>query len=702
MAVTTQQMIPSGLTDCLKVYAEAGFATFPTRNKVPLKGVRWKESMVDDAPVPLKYPYGQFGVRLKPDDLIIDIDPRNMKGREVWSELKTQISTLREVEKQATIVRTTSGGLHLYLRKPPQFPIRKSLKRFPGLDFLSEGAYVIGAGSMGEERLYEFLTPPFIPVEAPRGLLSLIRKEENIIDAGVAQVQHQGFADTPENVQRYEEYLEGASVAVEGEMGDTTTYKIACRGREYNLTAKQTWESMRKDWNKRCKPPWDETSLLQKVRNAYVYDSEMPGKQDPKQVFAGVDPPPDSAMQDPAEIFDVYSNKNRTPKPTLKNAETMLRIEVGIAGKFSWNEFTGRLDIIGNVPWEDERINMFREVNDLEVDKIRLYLAHKFKMNKEYSSPTMWSAIQVVAANNSHHPVRKHIKSLEWDGVPRLNSWLVDYCGAEDNELTRQIGRKFLMAMIARVFDPGIKWDFVLVLEGAQGIGKSTLCRTLGGEWFGDAPIDPKDKDCIPYIHSHWVIELSEMVVTRKTQSDRLKNFLSRTEDDIRMPYARARTRFPRQCVFVGTVNPDDVGYLYDSTGNRRFWCVYCSDIKYEDFADVRDQLIAEAYQAYLKTEPLIMPRHLLDQAEESSNRRLADHPWIGLIKDWSDANPDIAETTTTEVYSEVLLGQVRVMNTAHQRIIAEGLNRAGWSKLGINGSNKYVRPVKKDPFQCE
>jgi len=177
----------------------------------------------------MKYPYSQFGVKLKADDLIIDLDPRNMKGRSVWSELKNRVSVLQELQEQATLVRTGGGGLHIYLRKPSTFSIRKSLKEFPGVDFLSEGAYVIGAGSIVNDNIYSFLTPPFSAANAPDGLLNLIKRQ--VVDLG--EHNHKGFSDEPDNIQRFLDYLNKlAPVAIQGQKGDETTYKVACRGRE--------------------------------------------------------------------------------------------------------------------------------------------------------------------------------------------------------------------------------------------------------------------------------------------------------------------------------------------------------------------------------------------------------------------------------------------------------------------------------------
>lgn len=682
-------MTHSNLVDHVRAYANAGYATFPTQeDKSPLPGYKWKEAKVDTEPNDLKYPFGRFGVKLKADDLIIDLDPRNMKGRKIWTELCQTVSTLKEIGERVTVVRTGNKGLHVYLKKPPEFSIRKSIKEFPGVEFLSKGAYVVGAGSVG----YEFLRPPFVSEDAPTGLLSLIKREDVVKDMG--ELTHPGFSDSETNVQRFIEYLNNvAPIAVQGEHGDETTYTVACRGRDFNLTARKTYEIMSEHWNSRCLPPWSAEELIRKVRNAYTYADSPPGMFDPVVAFQKTS----VELTDTQELqnqFDKY--KTGGYKPTFRNAVLFLKNEIGVQGKFSLNEFTERIDIKGRVPWEGERTNRYMEVDDREVENIRLYLAQKYG-GVEFSTQTIWKAVDLVGASNRHHPVREHIKRLKWDGVPRLDNWLVDYCGVGDRPLHRQMGRKLVLAMIARIFDPGCKFDYVLILEGKQGIGKSTLCHLLGGEWYGDAPLDPKDKDSIPYIHSHWIIELSELITVRKAEADRMKNFISRREDDVRLPYARARTKYPRQCVFIGTINPDSTGYLTDTSGNRRYWCVWCNWIKYKEFATVRDALLAEAYQVWLKGEKLVLDDDLDWEAREQAAKREADDPWHGIICEWTVANGDVTETTTQDVYRDVLGGTIKTMHTGHQRRIASSLQKLGWIKSSTRYGNKYIKPLRNE-----
>ena len=674
------------LIDCVDTYAEAGYATFTTTgDKLPEKGCKWKEATVDHAPNMMKYPYGQFGVKLKADDLVIDLDPRNMKGRQVWSEIKQQVSTLKDLETSATIVRTGGGGLHIYLRKPPQFHIRKSLKEFPGVDFLSEGAYVIGAGSVIGNKTYTFLTQPFTVAEAPGGLLNMIKRQ--VVDLG--QLNHKGFSDTQGNIERYIRYLnKQAPVAIQGENGDKTTFVVACRGRDFNLSMQKTYDIMARYYNPKCKPLWDLLDLQRKVSNAYNYNEAPPGTRDPAVVL-----PDMSVKEDPRKWqADLEKTKSGGFKTTLRNSVLMLKHEMGVKGVFIYNAFNERLEIKGHIPWEDDRINRYNTIDDREIECIRLHLAEKF--NVEFSSQTMWKAVDLVAAGNVYHPIKDVIETYVWDGVDRVDTWLSAYCGSANTALNRVIGRKFLVAMIARIYHPGCKFDYVLVLEGRQGIGKSTTCEILGGEWYGDAPIDPKDKDCIPYIHSKWIIELSEMITTRKTESDRLKNFISRREDDVRLPYARARQRFPRQCLFIGTINPDDVGYLTDTTGNRRFWPVFCDSFDLQGLKIDREQLLAEAITIYKSGEDLMLPYELVKESEEESMKRLAEDPWRWIVEEWALASLDVGETTTQHVYRNVIGGTLQTMHTGHLRRIAQALRDCGWKKTQGVGGLKYVRPV--------
>ena len=204
------------------------------------------------------------------------------------------------------------------------------------------------------------------------------------------------------------------------------------------------------------------------------------------------------------------------------------------------------------------------------------------KLNAKVSKAEMGDALNVISHRHILNPVKDWLNSIEplWDKVPRLGTWLHRYAGADFNEYTGTVGKIALTAAVARIYEPGIKFDSILILEGAQGTFKSTLVETLGGSWYLDMSLKDSDKDIIDELRGCWIVEMSELSGFNKKEVDWLKGFLSRKVDRCRLSYGRRSQDFPRQVVFIGTMNPSgDNSYLRDDTGNRRFWPVSCGKI---------------------------------------------------------------------------------------------------------------------------
>lgn len=313
---------------------------------------------------------------------------------------------------------------------------------------------------------------------------------------------------------------------------------------------------------------------------------------------------PDLALElvDPG---DWRNSLDRDGKGKVKNTFVNLkRIFEGVAdGKklLSFDEFSHRIQ------WTDDSEfgNWAGEaITDAHCISVKMYFSRHFKL--EVSTFVVHELLQEIARGNSFHPVKDFVMSLKWDKKPRLKRWLQTYLGASGNaDYLAEVGTKFIVAMIARMFEPGVKFDYVLILEGDQGVGKSSTAKILASPWFSDSHITVTDKDAVLNIQNAWICELGELSALRKSEVNSVKEFISRQVDKIRPPYGRMVVEYPRRNVFIGTTNNDN--YLNDPTGNRRFWPVKIGKLKRQLLVRDRDQLIAEAYERWLLGEKLYL-----------------------------------------------------------------------------------------------
>jgi len=277
-------------------------------------------------------------------------------------------------------------------------------------------------------------------------------------------------------------------------------------------------------------------------------------------------------------------------------------------------------------------------VNDTDISIIKGRIE---RMHGIYNDAKLNDAIEQVSSDNAFHPIKLYLESLTWDGVPRIDTFLVDYMGAEDNAYTREAFRKMLLAAVTRIYEPGRKFDTALVFYSEQGVGKSTLIQRLSKGWFNDSLTNLSGKESYEAIQFAWLVELAELSALRKSDVEAVKNFISKREDTYRGAYARRVKTHKRQCVFFGSTNDDE--FLKDATGNRRFFPVSVkrtrkTRIIFEpEFDAIVDQLWAEAMEGYMLGEALT----LSDEAEAIAGGTREEFtertPIQGLIEEYLD-----------------------------------------------------------------
>jgi predicted P-loop ATPase len=318
------------------------------------------------------------------------------------------------------------------------------------------------------------------------------------------------------------------------------------------------------------------------------------------------------------------------------------------------------------------------------------------------------NAVQCVAADVPFDPLGDWLRGLpaRWDGVERLDSWLTAYCGAEETRLTAMIGAKFLIGAVARALQPGCRMDYMLILEGDQGIGKSTVVQVLGGEYAGENLPDFSSRDAMQIAGAKWFIEVSELAALKRSEVEEVKGFLTRTEDTFVPKYAKHPIAVKRCSVLIGSVNPGATGYLLDPTGNRRFWPVKVWAINLAALRQDREQLFAEAVFRFQRGDPWWVEND--DQKRmltEEQDARVEEDDWEVIIAKWlSDgvaADPGrgwprsnrLDRTTSAEIATKALGMQPKEINRATQTRIGNIMKRLGYSKrrVCIEGRREWI-----------
>lgn len=318
---------------------------------------------------------------------------------------------------------------------------------------------------------------------------------------------------------------------------------------------------------------------------------------------------------------------------TINNVVLVLENDPLLKGKIVTDEFASCGMALGRLPWDArEEKRRWKDADDASFYR---YMETFYGIT---GREKLDNGLLIVSSQNRINDVKQYLQSLKWDGVKRVDRLLVDYLGAEDNAYSHAVIRKLLCAAVARAVKGGVKFDYMPILTGPQGIGKSTFLSILGKEWFSDSLTTFEGKEAAELIQGTWINEVGELTAFTKQETQTIKQFLSKTDDIYRAAYGRRTEKYPRRCVFCGTSN--DSEFLKDSTGNRRFWPVDVGEhpaVKsvWKDLPGEVDQIWAEAYMLYVLGEELYLPKEIEALAEQQQEEHMESSEKEGMIREF-------------------------------------------------------------------
>ncbi len=401
--------------------------------------------------------------------------------------------------------------------------------------------------------------------------------------------------------------------------------------------------------------------------------------------------PPAPSEQEPWRER-LSKNNDGEVKSNVANTALLLQYDHEWAGVLGYDERAEEPMFVGPPPFRDAPTTRVpRPLVDADAVRAAQWLEERHGVT--VSLPQVHAVMDAVAVTAPFDRVREYLDCRAWDGVPRLDSWLSHFLGVGASEYASAVGRKWLISAVARTYRPGSKADHVLVLEGPQGIGKSTALRVLAGEEnFGDDIPALGSKDAQQYLGGKWVVELSEMDAASKAEAATLKRFLTTTEDRYRPPYGRRTVVHARRCVFAGSVNLEE--YLRDSTGGRRFWPVTCHRVDIAGLAAARDQLWAEAVAAFRAGESWYLDDpELAREAAAQQAQRLEADPWEDAIGAFL-ALQSRTFATTAELLTDVLRIETARLTKVDRNRVGAVMRHLGWAYgEGPERKRGWVRP---------
>jgi hypothetical protein len=581
------------------------------------------------------------GVRLRPDQLVIDVDPRN-GGEEGFTNLCLDIGL---DDSMFPRVITGSGGSHYYMTKPADEPVLDTLKDYPGVEFKSRGRQVVAAGSIHPDTLRFYKWDDEAPAledipAAPAKLIRFIKRPQRAVITGGGQYSQEQIATMlagldPAAFAEHSEWLKLMMACHHASDGDARSEFVewSIGDPQYSDDAEmigRRWDSLHREKNDGVTYKSLHHALREHNAGPLIpagdatKDFGAYGGDDDEWLEGG-----DAGELVPVEDRGFKLNRFHTAPDTFENAVIAVRRS---PLQPAWNELKQTVDFRADVlPWPE---HYGRTLNDHVGRMIRLYLHNQHQgVAYQPGKDHLHEALMTAAYGAKFNPVLEYLDGLQWDGTSRVNSLFSRFFKCADDAYTRAVSRCFMIGAVRRMRRPGSKFDTMPVLRSPQGWGKSSAVRILfGADWYSDADLgNLRDKDSAMKLRGIWVQEFAEIESLTRAETGMLKAFCSRATDRQRDPYGRIVEDAPRRCVFIATVN--EGGYLKDSTGARRFWPLEIRErLDLEAIAADRDQVWAEAARFEAAGESDVLPTGLWTVAAERQADQTSDDPWADLL----------------------------------------------------------------------
>ena len=659
------------LLDAAIEYASRGMAVFPLkpREKKPLTKHGVKDATTDFDQIEKwwkRNPNANIGIACGQASgglLVIDVDERSngVSGFDSLHEWESENGELPETSRTIT----GKGGSHILFRVPHKEANRVDL--LEGVDIRSDGGYIVAPPSIhpnGNTYEWEYDPEEYGIAEADETVLSLL---------SVGKKVDVNKFTSPEKIP-------------DGQRNDTI-HSVACSLQSRGLADSAILAACLAENEAQCNPPMSEEEVTKIVNSALRYDK-------------GTKAYPAAAVELDL-IYDTDKDGNPKIRQCAENVARVILADPAIANKIKEDTFGHRLMYLGQLDWRAKG-DTYGEWTDKDDSALRSYLHMQYRLRNKGDYE---DGFNMALFENQYNPLVGYLDALEWDGVPRIDDALHYMLGVEKNEYNLAVFRLFLQGAVRRAYEPGCKFDNMIVLIGGQGDGKSTFFRFLAcnEEWYTDNFNfrDTKNKATIEYMTGKWILEMGEMEVMKKdtVTSNELKAFISSQADDYRVPYEKRPQRRLRQCIFCGTSN--DRNFLKDRTGNRRYWPIDCHATEetknrifnYEMSREYLRQVTAEAV-AYYKAHPhedLKLSRRLELMAEQEQDEHLEEDVWVQIIDDFLESEL-VGRVNAAFLYEKALDKNKADMRKGEAaRILTIMRNDIkGWHEIGKARLNGY------------